>query len=73
MATGGSDDAWANAVHPEDRERAVKQYTKLVNDLAEGIIDEHNEFEFRWLTKENGEEQWCFGSSFSLPSWNCYS
>ncbi|GAA5834272.1 hypothetical protein JCM11251_000589 [Rhodosporidiobolus azoricus] len=50
-----SNDAWATRIHPDDLEAVTEHYGYIRTELPE----ERDEFEFRWLPRADGEEQWC--------------
>ncbi|GAA6029570.1 hypothetical protein JCM8097_000943 [Rhodosporidiobolus ruineniae] len=60
IPTTDSNDAWASRIHPDDRDRVTAHYGKMVEDLAAGRpMPTRDEFEFRWIPREDGQDQWC--------------
>ncbi|CEQ40499.1 SPOSA6832_02119, partial [Sporobolomyces salmonicolor] len=57
---GESTDSWASRIHPDDRERVVAHYTRVMSDLTV----ERDELEFRWrrdgpVMVDGVMEGWC--------------
>lgn len=54
LQDGESNDSWPAMVHPDDREKVVKHYSRI----AETLPLERDEYEFRWLPDGN-RDRWC--------------
>ena len=54
LQDGESNDSWPAMVHPDDREKVVKHYSKI----AETLPLERDEYEFRWLP-DGTRDRWC--------------
>lgn len=54
LQEGESNDSWPAMVHPDDREKVVKHYSKI----AETLPLERDEYEFRWLP-DGTRDRWC--------------
>lgn len=51
---GENNDSWPSRVHQEDREKVVKHYYRI----AEELPIERDEYEFRWMPDGSGD-RWC--------------
>ncbi|GAA5861815.1 hypothetical protein JCM8547_008562 [Rhodosporidiobolus lusitaniae] len=74
-----STDAWASRIVPEDRQRTMDHYQAIVDDLEAGRpVPEHDEWDFRWIPRPNGEEQFCqaviqpFRLAGRIEGYTCY-